>query len=213
MPLDSPSKPRLILASASPRRRRLLEEAGYRFSVEPANLDEDAHCDGSIPPRQQVEKLAVLKAHTVAQQYAGECVVVLAADTIVVSSTGEVLNKPADRVDARRILLCLSGTLHHVITGFCCTRCDDGRQVSRAEVSAVLMRRLSEADLEAYLDRGQWEGKAGAYGIQDDPGRQIGEGDPFIESVSGELTNIVGLPMPQVIESLAKLGVVSARAG
>ena len=206
MPSPARETPRLILASASPRRRALLEEAGYRFDIEGADVDETDRT-GAATPLRLAEALAELKAQAVAQKHAGEPVVVLAADTIVVSATGEVLGKAADRADARRILTILAGTLHRVITGLCALHCQDGRRIIASAVSDVLMRPLSKSEVEAYLDSGQWQGKAGAYGIQDEPGTQIGEGDPFVESIGGELTNIVGLPIPQVIDALKDLGV------
>ena len=198
---------RLILASASPRRRQLLAEAGYAFAVEPADVDEDAFV-GRVDPHDLPRRLAEVKADAVAARHAGEPVVVLAADTVVYSALGEVLNKPRDRDDARRMMRTLSGTLHRVVTGYCAVRCDDpARRRSGAVRSDVLMRPLGDAEVEAYLDTGEWTGKAGGYGIQDTPGKAIGAGDLFIESITGELTNIVGLPMPQVIDALEELGV------
>jgi septum formation protein len=199
---------RLILASASPRRRLLLAEAGYQFDIEPPDVDETALAAG-IPADALPRRLAEAKAGFVAAHHAGRRVVVLGADTVVYGAQGEVLGKPLDRADAGRMLRALSGSLHRVVTAVCCIRCDDGRERSTQVRSDVLMRPLSEAEIEAYLDTGEWEGKAGGYGIQDTPGRNIGEGDPFIESIGGELTNIVGLPMPQVIDLLDELGVAA----
>lgn len=206
MHASEPISPRLILASASPRRSQLLAEAGYRFDVEPSDLEEETAARG-IPSHQLAETLARLKAESVAKRHTGQPAVILAADTIVLSSRGEVLGKPSDRDDARRILRALAGTVHGVVTGFCCIRCEDGRRISGAARSDVFMRPLNDREIEAYLDSGHWQGKAGAYGIQDTPGREIGAGDAFIESIGGELTNIVGLPMPQVVDALAELGV------
>lgn len=207
MPATTRPPLRLILASASPRRRQLLEEAGYRFEVEPADIDEHLAARG-ITCDHLPELLAQKKADAVAERHAGEAVVVLAADTIVYSAQGEVIGKPVDKEDARRIIRTLAGTLHSVVTGFCCVRCKgNGRRVGSAR-SEVLMRPLSAAEIETYLATGHWQGKAGAYGIQDTPGMEIGAGDPFIERIGGELTNIVGLPMPQVIDALEDLGVI-----
>lgn len=206
MPAATRPPLRLILASASPRRRQLLQEAGYRFDVEPANIDEQ-RAAGGIRPGSLPEFLAEKKAVAVVQRHAREPVVVLAADTVVYTSGGQVLGKPADRDDARRIIRTLAGTLHSVVTGFCCVRCPDNQRRIGAARSDVVMRPLSANEIETYLDTGHWQGKAGAYGIQDTPGRQIGAGDPFIERIGGELTNIVGLPMPQVIDALEGLGV------
>ena len=196
--------PRLILASASPRRRQLLQEAGYRFAIEPPGVDEEALAAG-VDARRLPEHLAVAKARAVAARHLGDSVIILAADTVVYSSLGEVLNKPADRADAARMMRTLSGTLHRVVTGYCCIHSATGALLSGAVRSDVLMRALQEDEIQAYLESGAWEGKAGGYGIQDSPGRAIGSSDPFIERITGELTNIVGLPMPQVIDALSAL--------
>lgn len=195
----------LILASASPRRAALLREAGYDFTIRPADVDEEGFAVGV-----EASVLPVRLAREKAQQVAGAdagAAVVLGADTVVLSSLGEVLGKPADAADARRMLGTLSGSLHHVTTGFCAIRTDDRQRLEGSVTSDVLMRVLTEAEIDAYVATGAWQGKAGGYGIQDTPGREIGEGDPFIEKISGELTNIIGLPMPQVIEALDALGV------
>lgn len=203
--------PRLILASASPRRRQLLAEAGLRFEIEPADIDEEAAGRGVSLDR-LAETLAAAKAQAVAKRHTGLAVIILAADTIVISASGHLLGKPADRADARRILQALSGTVHHVITGYSCVRCDEGNRnaITGQQRSEVRMRPLSSDEIEAYLETGQWEGKAGAYGIQDTPGQRIGEGDPFIQSISGELTNVVGLPMPQVRSALQAMGIAAS---
>lgn len=196
----------LILASASPRRSKLLEEAGYRFEVRPADIDEEAAGQG-VRGSQLPLRLAREKATGVSGAHAGPPAVVLAADTVVFARGDEALGKPRDADEARRMLQKLSGSLHRVATGFCAVRTDDGRLLEGVVTSHVMMRPLAGHEIEAYIRSGDWKGKAGGYGIQDTPGREIGEGDPFIEQISGELTNIVGLPMPQVIEVLDQLGV------
>ena len=205
-----PPMPRLILASASPRRRQLLEEAGFAFDIEPSGLDEEAISE-RVDPAHLPQVLAEAKAQEIAARHPGEPVVVLAGDTVVYSSQGKILGKPADAADAGHMLQTLAGTLHRVVTGICAIRCDDGRRRVERARSDVLMRPLSEAEVTAYVASGAWEGKAGGYGVQDTPGRDIGDGDPFIESIGGELTNIVGLPMPQVIDILSDLGIDARR--
>ena len=194
--------PRLILASASPRRRELLAEAGYDFDVEAAGLDEAAAGRGVLPHRLP-RALAEAKADVVAARHADEAVVVLAADTVAYTATEEVLGKPLDRDDAKRMLRALSNTSHAVVTGWAAIRIDDGRRLGGHVRSDVVMRDLSDRDLDHYLDTGEWRGKAGAYGVQDGPGGP----DPFVLRIEGELTNVIGLPMPQVVEALAELGV------
>ena len=196
---------RLILASGSPRRRDLLAEAGFAFDVEPSGVDEAALAAG-VDPFELPQVLAVAKARDVAARHDGEAAVVLAADTVVYAA-GEVLGKPIGRADAGRMMRLLSGSLHSVVTGYCLLRRDANREVAGKVRSDVLMRPISDAEIALYLDGGAWQGKAGGYGLQDEPGGR----DPFVEQISGELTNIVGLPMPQVIDALGDFGVERTR--
>jgi septum formation protein len=198
--------PRLILASGSPRRKDLLAEAGYAFTVEPADVDEERLAEG-VAPHRLPRHLADIKAEAVAKLHASEPVVILAADTIALAADETVLGKPRDRADAARMLRVLSGTVHRVVTGWSMVRCDDGRRLGGHVRSDVIFRPLSDGDIAGYLDTGAWHGKAGGYGLQDEPGCEPGGGAPFVESISGELTNIIGLPMPQVVEALGELGV------
>ncbi|MEK7732222.1 MAG: Maf family protein, partial [Planctomycetota bacterium] len=119
---------------------------------------------------------------------------VLAADTIAALG-GRVFGKPADRDDARRILKSLSGTTHQVITGVTLLDASSGVRLIRHDSTNVIMRRLTDSEIEDYLDSGAWEGKAGAYGIQD-------KGDAFVERIEGSFTNVVGLPMELVARML-----------
>ena len=196
-----PSGVRLILASASPRRRDLLAEAGYRFEVDVSGVDEAALSVG-VDPHALPQVLAEAKAGDVARRHAGAAAVVLAADTVVYAHD-QVLGKPADRADAGRMIRLLSGSLQTVVTGWCAIRCDAHERLSGRVRSDVLMRPIDDDEIERYLDTDQWQGKAGGYGIQDGPG----EHEPFVEQISGELSNIVGLPMPQVVDALRELGV------
>jgi septum formation protein len=138
--------------------------------------------------------LARTKAQKVAAQYPGK--VILAADTVV-SARQEILGKPRDADDARRILCLLSGTTHRVITAV--TVIWQNNTLSRVVASTVEMRPLQPDEIEAYLATGQWRGKAGAYGIQDH--------DPFVKNMGGCLTNIVGLPMTTTQEMLRLAGI------
>ena len=194
------SEPRLILASASPRRQELLREGGYRFTVRPADVDESDYPPG-LSAGGLAGYLAGRKAAVVAEALPED--VVLAADTVV-ALEGEVFGKPADRGDARRMLGRLSGTAHGVITGIIVVHRSAGFSGSRVVESAVHMRQLTAAEIEAYLDTGGWRGKAGGYGIQDP--------DPFVTRITGSLTNIVGLPMEDARELLRAAGIESARS-
>ena len=176
----------MILASASPRRQELLREAGYEFLTYPAELDEAAVArqKPDLSPQNLAAHLAAVKARMVAQRFPDD--VVLAADTLVVKGA-EILGKPLDADDARRILTLLSGTTHRVITGVAVVSSRNALVVTESVVSTVEMRPLSCGEIEAYLATNHWRGKAGAYGIQDP--------DPFVTRVAGCATNIVGLPM------------------
>jgi septum formation protein len=188
------SPPRLILASASPRRKQLLREAGFAFEVIPAHINEDDH--PPMLPTDLAEYLASQKAQAVARQHPHD--VVLGADTVVAFGD-TILGKPADAADARRMLSLLAGTTHVVITGVAVVRSASAFFTCSRVMSAVRMRDLTSAEVERYVAGGQWKGKAGGYGIQDD--------DPFVTRLSGCHTNIVGLPVPETKRLLAQAGI------
>ena len=186
--------PRLVLASASPRRQELLREAGYEFDVIPAEIDESA--PPGMLPAALAEQLALNKARAVANQHP-ECVI-LAADTVV--AFGDVpLGKPADAEHAKRMLTLLAGTTHIVITALAVVHTAEGFFKSTRTMSAVRMRALTQAEIAQYVATNQWQGKAGGYGIQDN--------DPFVTRIAGSHTNIVGLPMTATKRLLAEAGI------
>jgi septum formation protein len=191
------SSPRLILASASPRRRELLLSAGYDFEVHPADIDEDDH--PPMLPADLAEHLAVLKARALADRFPHD--VILAADTVVALGD-QALGKPADANAAAAMLRLLSGTTHVVITGVAVLRPADGYERSTRVLSSVHMRLLSPDEIHSYVASNQWHGKAGGYGIQDE------SADPFVTRMTGSQSNIVGLPMEATAELLAAAGVV-----
>jgi septum formation protein len=179
---------RLILASGSPARRALLAEAGYKFEVIPAGIDEppvtQAAAD-SGDARTFVQHAAWLKAAAVASRLPEG--IILAADTIGWLH-GHIIGKPADAEDARRILRLLGGTSHELWTGVCLWRRPDDIQVSWQEVSLVAFKALTDEELDAYLATRMWQGCSGAYAIQ-------GERDPHVRLLAGSMTNVIGLPM------------------
>ena len=191
----SPPHPRLILASASPRRQQLLREAGFEFVVAPADVDEDDH-PPRILPADLAEYLAVQKANAVADRFPQD--VVLGADTVVAFGD-RALSKPADAGDARRMLELLSGTTHIVITGVAVVHRAAGHAARARVMSAVRMRLLRPEEIAVYVAGEEWRGKAGGYGIQDD--------DPFVTRTAGCHTNIVGLPVPETARLLAAAGI------
>lgn len=184
----------IVLASASPRRAQLLASAGIRFAVVPSRIIEERLA--GEPPDVFVRRLAAAKARDVA---AGRTEgFVLAADTDVVLD-GEVLGKPRDAGNARTMLERLSGRVHDVVTGFeVCDvsgrRADGGVVRTRVEFAA-----LTRGEVDAYVATGEPMGKAGGYAIQ---GRAAG----MIRRIEGSYTNVVGLPLREVLETLARMG-------
>ena len=182
---------RLILASASPRRKQLLIEAGYEIEVEPSDVDEPEPPPGTDPVA-YVAGLAWRKAAAVAgRRHAG---LILAADTAC-AVAGEILNKPLDRADAERMVRLQEGRDTDVLTGVCLWRAGGLEWVGAVDVTVVHFRRLGDRERTDFLDSGRWEGKAGAYGVQDK--------DPFLSIVRGSYTNVVGLPMERLEALLA----------
>lgn len=179
------ASPELILASASPRRAELMRQAGYHFRVAKSTLHEPARRPESVPIRIWPVCLALRKAQSVAKSRRSNSIVI-GADTIVVHDD-RVINKAATRHHAETILRSLSGTTHEVITGLVVLHGDQCQMES--VVSTCRMKRLSERQLQNYLDSNLWRGKAGAYGIQDSPQ------DPFVTLMSGEHSNVMGLPL------------------
>ncbi|MCK4658603.1 MAG: septum formation protein Maf [Phycisphaerae bacterium] len=175
----------LVLASASPRRAQLLREAGYAFTVVEPPIPEPETLPKSVTAAQAAEALSYFKACAVADIVRGGWI--LAADTIVAHGD-EMFGKPADQADARRILTRLMNTTHQVITGVTLLDTAGRHRIISHDVTRVTMRRLTSDELDEYLAGGAWEGKAGAYGIQD-------HHDPFVESIEGSFSNVVGLPM------------------
>jgi septum formation protein len=177
-------RPRLILASGSPRRRELLAQAGYAFEVVPPSDGAEDENGAGEPPSQLVARLARQKAANVASRCAAG--LILGCDTVV-ECQGQILGKPDDRLDARRMLQCLSGREHRVYSGLCLWERPADRQLTRIAVTRLIMQPLSHAQLEEYLDSRQWQGKAGAFGYQD--------GHDWLRVLEGSESNVVGLPL------------------
>ncbi len=186
----------LVLASTSERRRALLEAAGYHFRVAEPLFEEPPTPQHAFSPAGHAESLAFFKASSISHLYTDG--VILGADTIAVIGN-ELIGKPADRDDARRILQRLAATTHSVITGVALLRPSTGRRMLRHDVTQLRVRPLSASAIEAYLDTGAWQGKAGAYGIQD-------QDDPFVERIEGSFSNVVGLPMELLAKMLVDFG-------
>lgn len=171
----------LLLASASPRRAELLETAGIPFECVTSRAEELP--SGSRSPDALVVENAGRKAKDVSSRFPGR--VVLGADTMVVLE-GQALGKPLDRADAKRMLRALSGRTHQVMTGVCVT--DGSKTETALSVTSVTFRTLDDALIERYVESGECDDKAGAYGIQ-------GKGCVLVEHLDGDYFGVVGLPM------------------
>jgi len=181
---------KLILASASPRRRELLAQAGYVFEVVPAHIDETRHAQED--PSAYVARLALEKAQAVLAQYPDA--IVLGADTTVVLN-GEVLNKPKDIKEAARMLRALSENTHQVHTGIAVV--SSNVQRSHVETTNVVFAAIPEDELAAYLATGDSLDKAGAYGIQ-------GYAARWIPRIEGDFFNVMGLPLAATVRLLSE---------
>jgi septum formation protein len=193
---STPSSNALILASKSPRRRYLLEQAGLTFSVVPSALDESSV---SVSPiRDQVRVLAEAKAKQVSELHPDSWVI--GADTLVLIGNA-VLGKPDTIAEARQMLKRLSGAAHRVLTGYCICCKAAGRHFSETVETKVVFKTLSETEIEWYLSTDEPFDKAGAYAVQ-------GLGSFLVKRIEGSYTNVVGLPVCEVIECLIREGVV-----
>jgi septum formation protein len=187
---------RLILASASPRRGEFLKMMGLDFDIMPGDIDETFRPQET--PREHVLRLSGEKALSVARihPYAW----VLGADTVVVVA-GELLGKPESPVEATKMLERLSGREHEVFTGFSIVRQDHDVWVREVVGSSVLFREITDDEMAWYTGTGEPYDKAGAYAVQ-------GMGGCFIREIRGSCTNVVGLPLCEVVEALKRVGAI-----
>lgn len=186
---------KLILASSSPRRRDLLSSLGLEFEIVPAEIKE-------IPsPHEAAEaftvRVAEKKALVVGKQYPNAWVV--GADTVVVIE-GEILGKPRDNADAKRMLQRLANREHVVITGYCLVKAAEGKRLGGTEQTRVKIDALGEREIDWYINTGEPLDKAGAYAIQ-------GKGAFMVEWIEGSYTNVVGLPLCQLIRLFNDAGI------
>jgi septum formation protein len=203
--------PPIILASASPRRRQLLTQAGYKFTVVPSDVDESAFSAVGKTPVEYAKQLALAKANDVAQNHPD--FLVLGADTVV-DFDGQIIGKPRDAKDAEAITRMLFSKPHKVITGIALV-CKSGTgfqpvktrppakdmqgqagwpchnrnvQIVEADTTVVYPKKLTDAQITEHIASGIWRDKAGAYAIQE-------QGDFFVDHIDGSMTNVMGLPM------------------
>jgi septum formation protein len=186
---------KIILASKSERRRKLLEDAGYEVTVVEPEASEEIP-KGERDPHKITILLARRKAESVRKKVKRG--IILGADTVTFYN-GEVIGKPTDESDAVRILKKLSGTTHSVITGICIIDARTGKTVCGSAQTTVVMRNVSEEDILRYVKSGKYAGACGAYKLQE-------EDDPFVEEIRGSYTNVVGLPLELLTDMLAQFG-------
>jgi len=187
---------RLILASASPRRIELLKLMGLDFDIMPGNIDETFLPEET--PRKHVLRLSEEKALSVAPRHPDAWI--LGADTIVVVA-GEILGKPRTPEEATEMLEKLSGRAHEVLTGFCIIRQDREVRIREAVGSAVLFRKIAPDEMAWYTGTEEPYDKAGAYAVQ-------GMGGCFIREIRGSCTNVVGLPLCEVVDALKRVAAI-----
>lgn len=213
------SVPRLILASSSPQRQRLLAESGYEFEVVPPHESAESGVCSQCGPAELVTDLALRKALAVAEEHSGDQaktfdqpIVILACDTVA-ECGGEILGKPRNEDHARAMLERLRGTVHRCYSGVCVLQLSGNDASSQSDqlatnahpadiqlaVSELRMDEISDDELDDYLASGLWRGKAGAFGLQDRPG--------WLRLQSGSESNVIGLPMEIVPAMLAAAGV------
>ena len=187
----------LIFASKSPRRKEILENLGVKFEIITCETDE--HTD-ERDGKKYVEEIAFRKGNAVREllegkgEFTNDCII-LSSDTVVVSADGEIMGKPKDRADAKRMILAFSGKPHFVISGIALIT--QNKTVVTSETTTVFFDTVDEDDIEKYLDSEEAYDKAGAYAIQ-------GYASLWINGIEGEYFNVVGLPIKKLSDTLKK---------
>ncbi|MCY3833106.1 MAG: Maf family protein [Chloroflexi bacterium] len=193
---------RIILASSSPRRQQLLRELGLPFAVVKPDIDESRGDDESL--LDYVKRLSLEKAEAEAVTLEDSAALVIAADTIVIDHEGDLLGKPADAAEARRMLRRLRNREHAVVTAFTILRTGDRpRAISGCVRTAVTMRDYSDEEIETYIASGDPFDKAGGYAIQNKSFKPVAR-------IEGSYSNVVGLPLDELQQSLSEFDVFSA---
>ena len=190
---------KIILASASPRRRELLEQGGIPFTVIPSQAEEKITTE---QPGQAVEELSYLKCSDIYEKSLGD-VLVIGADTVV-ASEGKILGKPSSQKDAVKMLQSLQGREHEVYTGvtIMAREGNENRKKTFHEKTKVVFYPMSDEEIRSYVNTGEPMDKAGAYGIQ-------GRFAAFIGEISGDYNNVVGLPLARLYQELKNMGIES----
>lgn len=186
---------KIILASASPRRKEILALTGLRFRVEPSDYEEKF--DNSISPHNLAKRLSLEKARAVAGKYSSA--LIIAADTFIVFRR-KLLGKPHTSKEARKMLKLLNGKSHSVITGYTILDTGTGKKITRSVETKVWFKKISSEELDAYAATKEPIDKAGAYAIQ-------GRGAMIVKKIEGDYLNVVGLPLFDLADSLKKFGI------
>jgi len=186
-----------ILASASPRRKELLQKAGFQFKAVAPNVDESSFYTVGISAEEYAKALALAKAKNVAEKFPDNFVI--GADTVV-DYKGEIIGKASDEKRAEEIIKKLFSSEHKVITGIAVVNLSRNIEIVESDTTTVYPKRMSAAQITEHIKGGSWRDKAGAYAIQE-------TGDEFVERIEGSLSNVMGLPMELLSRILRKLGI------
>ena len=186
---------KIILASASPRRKELLEKIGLKFEVEPSNYAEDMH--SRLNPDELARAISLGKARAVASKHKNA--IVIAADTFIVFR-GKIMGKPNTEAKARKMLMTLKGKSHSVITGFTIMDTEENKVLTKSVETVIHIKKLTPKEIDAYVKSKEPLDKAGAYAIQ-------GLGSVIVERIEGDYFNVMGLPLSALAEGLKEFGV------
>ena len=192
---------KIILASGSPRRRELLQMLNIPFEVKVSDVEETVPAEHDATPADRVKYLSLIKSRAVADTVENNTIII-GSDTVV-AKDNEILNKPKDEEDAKKMLLSLSGRSHHVYTGLTViVKEEDGtlKETSYADCTEVVMNEISDEEISNYIASGECMDKAGAYAIQ-------GKSSVFIDSIKGDYYTVVGLPVRLVFNALKENGI------
>ena len=186
---------KIILASASPRRKELLEKIGLKFEVEPSNYAEDMH--SRLSPDKLARAISLEKARVVARKHKNA--IVIAADTFIVFG-GKIMGKPNTEAEARKMLMTLRGKSHSVITGFTIMDTEENKVLTKSVETIIHIKNLTPEEIDAYVRSKEPLDKAGAYAIQ-------GLGSVIVERIEGDYFNVMGLPLSALAEGLKEFGI------
>jgi len=198
--MSEKAKAAFILASASPRRKELLEKAGFQFDVAVPNIDESSFSSACISAEQYAKKLALAKAKNIAEKFPDYFVI--GADTVV-DYKGEIIGKAGDEKHAGEIIKKLFSRKHKVITAVAIVKLSDNLEIVESDTTIVFPKKMSPSQIAEHIKGGSWRDKAGAYAIQE-------TGDEFVERIEGSLTNVMGLPMELLQRVLGGIGIRAA---